>query len=225
MILTIIRTLILFTVVVVTLRLMGKRQIGQLQPYELVIIIMLSELAAIPMQDIGVPLFSGLLPILTLLVAGVTLSYIALKSARARAFICGIPVVLIENGKIMEKEMQRARYNINDLLEELRSKNYPNISDIEFAILETSGHLSVIPKSQKRPLVPQDLNLPTNYEGLPLPLVIDGQVIDKNLQKARLNHGWLESELDKAGIKRFKDVLFASLDTEGKLFYQAKAKT
>lgn len=225
MVLTIIRTLILFTVVVVTLRLMGKRQIGQLQPYELVIIIMLSELAAIPMQDIGIPLFSGLLPILTLLVAEVTLSYISLKSVKARDFICGTPVVLIEGGKILEKELHRTRFNINDLLEELRSKNFPNVSDVEFAILETSGHLSVIPKSQKRPLVPEDLNLSTKYEGLPLALVIDGQVMDKNLQKARLNHGWLKSELDKFGIKSFKDVLFASLDTEGKLFYQAKAKT
>lgn len=225
MTLTIIRTLILFTAVVVALRLMGKRQIGQLQPYELVIIIMLSELAAIPMQDTGIPLFSGLLPILTLLVVEVTLSYIALKSVKARSIICGTPVVLIENGKIVEKEMQRARYNINDLLEELRAKNYPNISDIEFAILETSGHLSVIPKSQKRPVTPQDLNLSTNYEGLPLPLIIDGQVIDKNLQKARLSPGWLRSELNKLGIKSFKDILFASLDTEGKLFYQAKAKT
>jgi uncharacterized membrane protein YcaP (DUF421 family) len=211
-------------VVVVALRFMGKRQIGQLQPYELVIIIMLSELAAIPMENIGIPLFSGLLPILTLLVAEVTLSYIALKSVRARGFICGTPVVLIEGGKIMEKELQRSRYNINDLLEELRSKNFPNISDVEFAILETSGHLSVIPKSQKRPLIPQDLNLSTQYEGLPLPLVIDGQVMDSNLQKARLNPGWLKSELNKFGIKSFKDVLFASLDTEGKLFYQAKTK-
>ncbi|HBC92301.1 MAG TPA: hypothetical protein DCZ10_05195 [Pelotomaculum sp.] len=224
MILTIIRTLILFTVVVVALRLMGKRQIGQLQPYELVIIIMLSELAAIPMENIGIPLLSGLLPILTLLVAEVTLSYISLKNVKARGVICGTPVVLIEGGKIIEKELQRARFNINDLLEELRSKNFPNISDVEFAILETSGHLSVIPKSQKRPLVPQDLNLPTQYEGLPLTLVIDGQIMDKNLQKARLDSVWLKSELEKFGINSFKDVLFASLDTEGKLFYQAKAK-
>jgi len=224
MTLTIIRTIILFTVVVVSLRFMGKRQIGQLQPYELVIIIMLSELAAIPMQNIGIPLFSGLLPILTLLVAEVTLSYIALKSVRARALICGTPVVLIESGKIVEKEMQRSRYNINDLLEELRAKNFPSISDVEFAILETSGHLSVIPKSQKRPLAPQDLNLPTQYEGLPLALVIDGRVMDKNLQKAQLSPGWLKSELDKFGIKSAKDVLFASLDTEGKLYYQAKEK-
>ncbi len=145
MILGIIRTLILFVMVVIGLRLMGKRQIGQLQPYELVIVIMLSALAAIPMENTGVPLFSGLFPIFTLIVAQVALSYISLKSERARGIICGTPSVLIENGKILEKELSRLRYNINDLLEQLRSKNTPNITDVEFAILESSGQLSVIP--------------------------------------------------------------------------------
>jgi len=224
MILGIIRTLILFVLVVVVLRLMGKRQIGQLQPYELVIIILLSDLAAIPMQNIGVPLVSGMLPILTLLVAQVSLSYLALKNERARGIFCGTPSVLIENGKLVEKEMTRLRYNINDLLEQLRSKNVPNISDVEFAILETCGELSVIPKSQKRPVMPVDLNLPTNYEGLPIPLIIDGYVFQKNLKKINLNEDWLKNELQNFGIQNFKDVLFASLDTEGKMFYQTKSK-
>lgn len=224
MILGIIRTLILFVVVVVGLRLMGKRQIGQLQPYELVIVIMLSALAAIPMENTGIPLVSGLFPIFTLLLAQVALAYISLKSERARGIICGTPSVLIENGKIIEKEMYRLRYNMNDLLEQLRSKNIPNVSDVEFAILETSGQLSVIPKSQKRPLIPADLNLPTMYEGLPLTLIIDGHVFSQNLSRANLGMEWLASELHKFGIKDFNDVLFASLDTEGKLFYQAKSK-
>jgi uncharacterized membrane protein YcaP (DUF421 family) len=224
MILTIIRTLILFTVVVVALRIMGKRQIGQLQPYELVVIILLSELAAIPMEDSGIPLVSGLLPILTLVVAEVTLSFIALKSLKARNFLGGTPVVVVENGKLMETEMRKARYNINDLLEELRAKDYHNISDIEFAILETSGRLSVIPKSQKRPLMPQDLNIATSYEGMSLPLVIDGELVQKNLQQARLDASWLNNELAKFGVKGYRDVLFASLDTAGNLFCQVKAK-
>lgn len=224
MILGIIRTLILFLVVVVGLRLMGKRQIGQLQPYELVIVIMLSALAAIPMENTGIPLVSGLFPIFTLLLAQVTLSYISLKSERARGIICGTPSVLIENGKIVEKELSRLRYNINDLLEQLRSKNIPNVSDVEFAILETSGQLSVIPKSQKRPLVPADMNLPTTYEGLPLTLIIDGYVFRQNLSKVNLNMEWLELELQKFGVKNVNDVLFASLDTEGKLFYQVRSK-
>jgi len=224
MLIGIIRTLILFTVVVIGLRLMGKRQISQLQPYELVIVIMLSALAAIPMENTGVPLLNGLLPILTLLVAQVALSTIALKSERARGIICGTPSVLIENGKIVEKELARLRYNINDLLEQLRAKNMPNIADVEFAILETSGDLSVIPKSQKRPLVPADISVSTAYEGLPVTLVIDGCVLDKNLNKVNLSVEWLQSELRKFGIHSLKDVLFASLDTEGKLFYQLKSK-
>lgn len=223
MLLGIIRTIILFTVVVIGLRLMGKRQIGQLQPYELVIVIMLSALAAIPMENTGIPLVSGLFPIFTLLVAQVALSYISLKSERARGIICGTPSVLIENGKIVEKELYRLRYNINDLLEQLRAKDTPNIADVEFAILETSGKLNVIPKSQKRPIVPADMNLPTNYEGMPVTLVIDGYVFQKNLAKINLDKNWLESELKKFGVNNLKEVLFASLDTEGKLFYQVKS--
>lgn len=225
MLLGIIRTLILFTVVVVGLRLMGKKQIGQLQPYQLVIVIMLSALAAIPMENSGVPLLSGLFPIITLLLAEVVLSYLSLKSERARGIICGTPSVLIENGKIVEQELSRIRYNINDLLEQLRAKDMPNIADVEFAILETSGQLSIIPKSQKRPLVPADLKVETAYEGIPVTLVIDGRVFQQNLQKMNLSIEWLKLELKKFGVINFKEVLFASLDTEGKLFYQLKNRT
>ncbi|OPX87149.1 MAG: hypothetical protein A4E53_02609 [Pelotomaculum sp. PtaB.Bin104] len=224
MLIGIIRTIILFVAVVISLRIMGKRQIGQLQPYELVIIIMLSAIAAVPMGNSGIPLVSGLFPILILLVAQVTLSFISLKSERARGIICGTPSVLIENGKIIDKELARLRYNINDLLEQLRSKDMPNVADVEFAILETSGQLSVIPKSQRRPVVPADLNLPTTYEGLPVTLIIDGYVFHKNLHRINLDLSWLASELKKFGVKSTKDVLFASLDTEGKLFFQVKSK-
>ncbi|MDD4335664.1 MAG: DUF421 domain-containing protein [Desulfotomaculaceae bacterium] len=223
MLIGIVRTLILFAVVVIGLRLMGKRQIGQLQPYELVIVIMLSALAAIPMENTEVPLLFGLFPIFTLIVVQVAMSYLSLKSERARGIICGTPSVLIENGKIIEKELVRLRYNINDLLEQLRVKNIPNIADVEFAILETGGQLSVIPKSQKRPVVPEDLNLPTKYEGLPVTLIIDGLVFRKNLDKLNLNEEWLRSELHKFGVKSVKEILFAHLDTEGKLLYQVKA--
>lgn len=224
MLLGIIRTIILFVVVVIGLRLMGKRQIGQLQPYELVIVIMLSAIAAVPMGNTGIPLISGLFPILTLIVAQVLLSYVSLKSERARGIICGTPSVLIENGKIIEKELTRLRYNVNDLLEQLRSKDMPNIADVEFAILETSGQLSVIPKSQRRPMVPSDLKIPTTYEGLPVTLIIDGHVFYKNLHKINLDSSWLEAELKKFGVNNTKDVLFANLDTEGKLFFQTKSK-
>jgi len=220
--LVIIRTLILYTTVVVFLRIMGKRQIGQLQPYELVVIIMISELAAIPMQNTGIPIINGLIPIFILFAAEEVLSYIALKSERARGVICGKPSILIANSRINEEEMRRLRYNINELLEQLRLKDVTNICDVEYAILETGGQLSVILKSQKRPVEPADLGVATGYEGLSTTLVIDGHVIHENLKQVFLNLDWLKAELDKDGVTRFSDVFFASVNPQGELFYQLK---
>jgi uncharacterized membrane protein YcaP (DUF421 family) len=219
-----VRTLILFTIVVVTMRIMGKRQIGELQPFELAIAIMISEIAAVPMQNTGIPLVQGILPIITLLIAQFLLSFISLKSVRARGFICGKPSILIENGKIIEQNLRDEVFTLNDLLEQLRIKDIPNITDVEFAILETNGQLSVIPKSQKRPVCPEDLNIQTKYEGLPLDLIIDGSLISKNLQRAQLDEAWLKSELQKSGIENIKDVLFATLNTDGTLYFQRKEK-
>ncbi len=225
MLLVIIRTLILYATTVLLLRVMGKRQIGQLQPYELVVIIMISELAAIPMQNTGIPLLSGLIPIFILVAAQVTLSYISLKSERARGIICGTPSIVIENSRIVEDELRRLRLNLNDLLEQLRLKNVSDISDVEYAILETSGQLSVILKSEKRPVEPQDLKIYPQYEGLPITLIIDGQVIKENLKKVDLDLIWLQNELGKYGIKNVKDVFFASLDAHKQLYYQLKCYT
>lgn len=218
------RTLILYLLVVVVMRIMGKRQIGQLQPFELAVAIMISELAAVPMQNTGIPLLNGIIPILTLLIAQIVLSYLSLKSLSARAIICGKPNLLIENGKINEDNLRKEMLTLNDLLEQLRIKDVPNISDVEFAIMETNGQLSVIHKSQKRSVNPEDLQISTNYEGLPYDLIIDGRVIDSNLRKANLSKDWLADELSKFGIDNFEDALFVSLDSSGKLFYQKKLK-
>ena len=215
-----VRALILYFVVIVAMRIMGKRQIGQLQPFELAIAIMISELAAVPMQNTGIPLINGLIPIVTLLIAQIAMSLISMKSIKARAIICGKPSILIENGKINENELRKEMYTMNDLLEQLRIQSISNIADVEYAILETNGQLSVIPKSQKRPVNPQDLSLPTKYEGLSLDIVIDGKVILKNLEKAGLDENWLNEELNKKGISSLNKVIFASLDTEGGLYYQ-----
>ena len=218
----IIRTLILFAATVIFLRLMGKRQIGQLQPYELVIIIMISELAAIPMQNTSIPIINGLIPIFTLFAAHVTLSFLSLKSESARGIICGRPSVLIENARLMEKEMRKLRYNINDLLEQLRDKNVSNISDVEFAILETSGNLSVILKSEKRPIQPGDLGIAPGHESLPVTLVTDGKVNHKNLRKIDQDMDWLEKEFRKKGTTS-KKVFYAHQDAQGQLFFQNKS--
>jgi len=224
MLLIIIRTLILYIAVVIVMRIMGKQEIGQLQPFELVVALMIADLAAIPMQNTGIPLLSGIIPIIILMVAQVALSYISIKSLKARGVICGKPSVVVANGKLVEQELRYLRYNVNDLLEQLRSKNYPNLSDVEFAIVETNGQLSVIPKSQKRALQPEDLQINTQYEGMPLSLIIDGQLNEQNLRRVNLTREWLRTELLKFGIDDFKKVFFASLDVAGKLFYQLKNK-
>ncbi|HEX9062160.1 MAG TPA: DUF421 domain-containing protein [Clostridia bacterium] len=222
MLVVFIRTILLYAIVVVVMRMMGKRQIGQLQPFELVVAIMISELAAVPMQNTGIPLVNGIIPILTLLFAQLTLSFISLKSMKARGVICGKPRVMIENGKIVESSLKSEMYTLNDLLEQLRIKSVPDISDVEFAVLETNGQLSIIPKSQKRPVVPEDLQVSTKYEGIPLDLIIDGTVIDKNLNKIGLGREWLTGELKKFGISNVSEVLFASIDSQGEIFYQKK---
>jgi len=195
------------------MRISGKQQIGQLQPYELVVAIMIADLVAIPMQNKGIPLVAGIIPVLTLLISQLVLSYLSMKSLRARVIICGTPTILIEKGKILTSQLQKERYNINDLLEELRVKGYPNIADVEYAILETNGSLSVIPKSDKRPVTPKDLNITPEYEGLPLPIIIDGTIMHQNMQKAGIDLAWLDEQLKIWNIKSVKEVLFASLDS------------
>lgn len=223
MLVVFIRTLILFLIVVVVMRAMGKRQIGQLQPFELAVAIMISELAAVPMQDTGIPLVNGIVPIITLLVAQIILSLISLKSPKARNIICGKPNILIENGKINEVNLRKELYTMNDLLEQLRIKGTSNILDVEYAILETNGQLSIIPKSQKRPLTPEDIKIDTHYEGIPLDLVIDGDINYNNLKKANLDEKWLMKELNNWGITNTKDALFVSMDSSGKIYFQKKA--
>jgi len=223
MLLVIIRTLILYVAVLVVMRIMGKREIGQLQPMELVVALMIADLAAIPMQNTGIPLLSGLIPIIVLMAAQITLSLVSMKSPKIRDIVDGRPSVVLKNGWIMESELRRLRYSINDLLEQLRAKNFPNPADVEFAILETNGQLSVIPKSQKRPVQPSDLHIDTDYEGMPLTLVSDGVLNRKNLHQVNLDEKWLRDALRKQGVDDLKNIFFANLDTSGKLTYQLKA--
>jgi len=217
------RAVILFLIVMIVIRVMGKRQIGELQPYELVLAIMIAELAAVPMENREIPLLHGIIPILTLLLLQVGITFVSLKNDKLRGIITGSPSILIENGKIIESELKKLRYNLSDLLEQMRLKNFHNIADVEYAILETSGQLSIIPKSQKRPVIPEDLNIPTPYEGLTLPVIMDGNIKLDNLQKLNLDVVWLNAELNKFNISSTKEVLLASLDTKGELFIQKKS--
>ncbi|UWG99208.1 DUF421 domain-containing protein [Dehalobacter sp. DCM] len=222
MLIGIVRTIILYLIIVLVLRVMGKRQIGQLQPFELVIILMISELAVIPSQDSGIPLIAGLFPVIMLLLLGLAISELALKSEKARGIICGTPTILINKGQIMEDQLRKLRYNLSDLLEQLRAKNMFNIADVDYAILETNGQLSVIPKSDKRPATPHDLKLQIAGDGMPLALIMDGEIQKKNLEKSGVDIIWLEKEIKKANISNIKQVFFASIDSQQKLYIQKK---
>ncbi len=222
MIIVFIRVLILYATVLFFLRILGKRQVSTLQPSELVTIILLADVAAIPMATTGTPLVNGLVGLFALLVASYTISFISMKSMRIRAAISGRPTVIIANGRIIEDAMKELRYTVNDLLEQLRTMGYPNVQDVEFGVLETNGQLSVVPKSQKRPVTPEDLGIDTKYEGLPTPLIIDGKVDKQNLELIGRDVDWLMRKLRKRGINDPKKVLFASLDTQDNLFLQVK---
>ncbi|MBU3145464.1 DUF421 domain-containing protein [Clostridium sp. CF012] len=204
------------------MRLMGKKQIGELEPFELVIALMISELATFPMQDIRIPLLHSIIPIITLLFLQVATSFIELKSEKARRILTGTPSILIKNGKIDIAELRYQRFNINDLLEELRLKGYFNLSDIQYAILETSGELSILPKTGQSNATKDDLKLKIVQESLPIPLIMDGNVNFKNLKILSKDETWLENLLKKNNIASSKDVFIGIIDSKNKFYYQLK---
>ncbi len=216
------RTTILYLVVIVVIRLMGKRQIGELQPFELAITIMISALAAIPMEDIGIPLIFSLIPILLLLAFQEIISFAMMRFPFMRVIICGRPNVIINRGEIQEEELEKLRINLTDLLEQLRIKGYHSLDDIEYAIMETTGDISVIPKATKRPLIPSDLELTPRYEGLPLSIIIDGHLQPENLEQTAHDMAWLKDELKKKNIYDIKECFFAGLNSQGKFICQKR---
>ena len=159
MLILVVRTLILYIIVIIAMRIMGKRQLGELQPSELVVAIMISDLASVPMQAIDIPLISGILPVMTLIIAEVMMSYLSLKSKRMRKLLSGEASIIIYDGQIDERELARLRFNINDLLEELRLNSCHDVSDVQVAVIETSGKLSIIPKDSARTATTEDLAL------------------------------------------------------------------
>jgi len=221
MLITFFRAIVLYLVVLIVMRLMGKREIGQLQPFELAISIMIADLASIPMTEIGIPIFNGIIPILGLLVMHLIISIINLKSLKAREIICGKPSILIYRGKIDEKVLKKERFTINELQERIRGNNVVNLGDIEYAILETSGQVTVIQKPEKRTTTPEDFNINPEYEGIPYDLVIDGKVMHKNLKILGKNYEWLKKQVGKFKIKP-EEALVVTLDGKGQIFCQKK---
>ena len=205
------------------MRLMGKREIGQLQPFELAIAIMIADLASIPMTDPGIPISNGIISILGLLVMHLIISIINMKSIKAREVICGRPTILVYRGKIDEKALKKERFTINELEERLRGNNVTSLGDVEYAILETSGQVTVIQKPEKRNTIPEDFNIFPEYEGIPYDLVIDGKIMDDNLNALGKNRKWLRQEVEKFKMKP-EEALVVTYDGKGQMFCQKKEK-
>jgi len=219
-----IRTVILYILVVFALRVMGKRQIGELQPSELVVAIMISDLATTPVSDINIPLMAGIIPILTLLVFEVVISFTTLKSEGFRNLLSGKPAVIIKNGVISQRELKKMRFSIEDLLEQLRLKDIFSISDVYMAILETNGELTVVEKSSKKTVTAEDLNLTVKQEKIPLVIISDGKLRKEHLQESGFDKKWVLDTIREYNIDKIEDVFIFSIDDDDKYTLQIKSK-
>ena len=218
MIIVLLRTIFLYTLVILVIRLMGKRQVGELQPYEFVITIMISDLAALPMQDTRLPLILGIIPILTLLFIKTLLSILQLKSQKARKILEGEPSILIAKGKIVFNNLKRQQINLDELMEEIRLAGYFDLSEIEYGILENNGQMSFLTsnkpdntKNNKEPLLPKIY-------------VLDGAINKNALTASNKDENWIRNELSKHNIDSLENVIIAMTDTKGKFVYQLHNK-
>lgn len=221
MILSYFRTLFLYLVLIFAVRLMGKRQIGEMEPAEFVVTMLVANLAAIPMQDGAIPLYSGLVPILTVLGMELVLSGLILRSVRLRRLLCGKPVILIDNGKILQENLKSARINLDELTGQLRAKDVLDIRTVQFAILETSGDLSVFPYPKEKPASAKDAGVQATGQHLPVTLVEDGYLSRENLERAKKDEKWLEKVLSQhnCGIQ---DTFLLTVDESGQVVWLGK---
>ncbi|MFD2369835.1 DUF421 domain-containing protein [Brevibacillus sp. GCM10020057] len=225
------RTLFSYFFLLVMLRLMGKRELGKLSVFDVVISIMLAEMAVLAIEEIDKPAILFYIPMLLIGVLEIIMAYISLKSKKVRDIVDGSADVIIENGEIREAALQRNRLNMDDLLVHLRQKNVKNIADVEFALLEPTGQMSVFLKERKEPVKREDIGLteraqsqPVSYKGLPIPLILDGRIRTEALHKIGQNELWLKREIRKYGIRDIREVSFCSIDERGVMYLDKKDK-
>lgn len=216
------RTILLYLLIIVGIRLMGKRQVGELEPSELVLALIIADLAAVPMQDFGIPLLAGIVPILTLLCVTMLISILSMHSITFRAVICGKPSIIVENGVIRQREMAKNRFTVDELMEELRMKGYTDISTIKYAILETNGQISILPYANQRPPTCQEMKLTPKENGLPIVLINNGRVMEQNMKSRGYDNKWLEKQLRTHGAKEPEEVYLLTADERGQVYFAPK---
>ncbi|MDD4715793.1 MAG: DUF421 domain-containing protein [Oscillospiraceae bacterium] len=222
MIIAFLRTIILYLVIIAGIRLMGKHQVGEMEPSELVLALLIADLAAVPMQDFGIPLFNGVIPIIALICVAMILSVLTVKSLKIRSIICGKPSIVVEQGEMRQSEMQKNRLTIDELMEELRLQGITDLSRVKYAILETSGQLSVLLYPEYQPVTAGQMSLNEKDGGLTVPLINDGRLITENLKRCGVDENWLKKQLKTRGFHSHKEVFIMMLDENKRIYFAPK---
>lgn len=217
------RTLILYIFVVAALRIMGKRQLGELQPSELVVAIMISDLASIPISDKSLPIWEGIIPIVTLVLIELIFSVMGIKSEFFRTIITGRPAIIVREGNMQQDVLKKLRLSIDDLLEQLRLSGYSDISEVDTVMLETNGQISVIPKEISRPVTCEDLKLSPKQTHLPHTVIADGKIRESGLKSAGISREDVIKILKKRNINSPKEVFFMNITDDNKIFIEKKS--
>ena len=218
MILSYLRTVILYLVLIIGVRLMGKRQVGQMEPSEFVVTMLVANLASIPMQDEGIPLFSGVVPILTVVGLELVLATLSFASLRLRRMLCGKPVILIEDGRILQQNLRSTRISADELTGHLRLKEVLDLKTVQYAILETNGDLSVFLYPQHRPASAKEAGVTPEAQALPITVVEEGKLLPKNLPFAKKDRRWVEKTLSRHKTT-VKDTYLLTVDGSGKTLW------
>lgn len=221
MLISYVRTIVLYLALILTIRLMGKRQIGEMEPAEFVVTMLIANLASIPMQDAGIPLLSGLVPIITVLGVQLLLAVASLRWMGVRRLLCGKPVMLIGEGKILLHNLKRARITLDELTEHLREKDVLDLSQVQYAILETNGKVSVFSYPQYAPANAKEAGVSVPSQSIPVTLISDGKLLEKNLPIAERDRAWVEDLLCREGCTP-EDVLLLTVDKTGKTYFSRK---
>lgn len=217
-----IRAVIIFFIVLVMMRLMGKRQIGEMQPFELVITLIAAEIACIPMSDVAIPLSHGIVPILTLFILHFLLSFLARKSLVLRRVISGNPMIVVDDNGINYENLKKMNMNVNDLIEALRSGGDFNFEEIRYAIFETNGKLCVVKYEQYENPTRDDMKIKAEPSALPVALLVDGKFLKENLKLAHITEPELAKTLHRLGENNYKNVALVTINNNGKLYIQPK---
>ncbi len=225
MLVIVIRTIIIYFIVLFVIRIMGKAELSKMGPFEMIILFMMAELAAIPIESVDIPLLNGAAAILTLLFLEVVISFLSVKSKKINDLMNGKPSMIINRGKINEKEMRDQRITIENLMEQLRLKNFPSLTDVEYVVLEANGDLSVIPKPEKAPLTPSDMNISVSSQIMPMILISDGTLYKNNLKVLGKDENYIRKELAKGKITDYSQVFLCFFDGSGQLHVYPKGKS